>query len=181
MERSHEIAQCMFNTARRVATLGQYIGAWEWALFSWIHGVRVFIHTRYTITDPFKDLMPSLDSELEARIQQGTNHDPFHVAWCRSTSDGMPAAKSGAGLQLDPTLNQFVYLLGMSEGVLVEDDGSELLQADVSAAQSFVLLDTATDGNCGIDCMAAYKGLPRSAPTWEQSRLEVAEEDRKYH
>ena len=179
MERSLEVAQCMFNSARRVATLGEYISTWEWALFSWIHGVRVFIHTRYTITDPFKDLMPSLDSELETRIQQGTNHDPFHVAWCRSTSDGMLAAKSGGGLEMDPTLDHFMYLLKISEGELVEDDGSELFQADVSAAQGFVLLDTATDGNCGIDCMAAYKGLPRSAPTWKQFRLEVAEEGRK--
>ena len=63
--------------------------------------------------------------------------------------------------------------------MLVEDDGSELFQADVSNAQGFVLLDTATDGNCGVDCMAAYKGAPRSLATWKQFRLELAEEGRK--
>ena len=179
MERSLEVAQCIFDSARRVETLGAYISTWEWALFSWTHGVRVFIHTRYTIIDPFKDLMPTLDSELDARIQQGTNHDPFHVAWCRCTDDGIMAATEGGGLEMDATLNHFMYLLKMNESEFIEDDGSELFQADVSNAQGFALLDTATDGNCGIDCMAAYKGAARSLATWKQFRLELAEEGRK--
>ena len=159
------LGEMLLRNAERVARLGSYIGLFEWALFAYWFSVKVAIHLAASVIDPVLHLLPALVHVHEARVRAAGERDVMHVAWCKSTKHG--------GLELSREhahdVNHFVLLVRVTEvdGDVpcseFPDKGDLTLWAENNG---FMVVRTVCQGDCGIDCMAAYLGMPRRACSW---------------
>ena len=167
------LGELLLRNCKRVSRLGSYIGLFEWALFAYMFSVRVVVHLAATVIDPIRHLVPGLVTLHNERISAAGDKDTMHVAWCKVVEGG----ELKLSRECTHEVNHFVLLVritAVDEGVPAIEfpDGGDL---HVWAENNgFMVVKTACQGDCGVDCMAAYLGMPRRAATWLDIRLQMA-------
>ncbi len=157
------MAQCIITNAERTSRLGQYIGMFEWSLFSFFYSVDVVMHFGREAWNVLERYVPGLATAHRRRVPREA--DACHVLWCKLSPEGglvMPAPAPGAELGIDPELRHFVALLPLHMApAACDSDPSDVHVA--AALRGFCVIETAADGNCGLDCMALYLSRERTA------------------
>ena len=93
-----------------------------------------------------------------------------HVAWC-VFQDGICWMSSAVH-----KLNHFVALLKVCDGEAIPpgaDSGDDILLEEWAASRGLVVLDTVAEGNCAVDSMTQFVGLPRNLVTWAKFRQKL--------
>ena len=173
------IAQCILDNARRIQGLGQHIGMFEFTLFAWHHRVDVVIHYGPQIWHVVDRYVPSLSTRHRERIARPGGAHECHVEWCRLGDAGsLFCAQPSGSMGLDASVGHFVLLFAC--GPVVVDDVNDSSTAwpdtvqEAAGRLGFFVVETVVDGNCGVDCMAQFLGLARTAYFWKKLRAWLA-------
>ena len=159
------IGQSILQNCERVKRLNQYIGLFEWALFAYFFAVNVVIHLVTESINPIEFLVPSLLASHRIRVQNAGEREDLHVAWCKVGKNG----KLLLSRERCHEVNHFVVLIRIAEvteGVPCSDfpDGDDLMTW--AENNGYMVMKTVSQGDCGVDCMAAYLGMQRRGSTW---------------
>ena len=164
-EEDLRLGESMLRNSARVRRMGQYIGLFEWALFAYWWCVDVMVHLATHVLNPIQHLLPGLLNVHRNRLQTTVNKEVMHVAWCKVGENG----KLELSRDNSHEVNHFVLLVKLAE---VSDDvpshdfpdGGDLTVW--AENNGFMVIETICQGDCGMDCMAAYLGMPRRAASW---------------
>ena len=166
------LGELLLRNCKRVSRLGSYIGLFEWVLFAYLFSVRVAIHLAANVIDPMRHLLPGLVPLHNERVSAAGDKETMHVAWCKVAAGG----KLELSRDRAHEVNHFVLLVritAVDAGVPAMEfpDGGDL---HVWAENNgFMVVKTICQGDCGVDCMAAYLGMPRRPAAWLDIRLQL--------
>ena len=168
------LGELLLRNCSRVSRMGSYIGLFEWALFAYWFSVQVIIHLACGIVNPIQYLLPGLVTAHSERVRRAGNTERMYVAWCKLGEHG----KLELLRERAHEVNHFVLLIKLAdvgEDVPVDgfpDEGDLELWAENNG---FMVMKTICQGDCGIDCMAAYLGMERRPSSWLalRKKLEV--------
>ena len=156
-----QITECMWRRRAQIVTMGKCIGLFEWALFCEMESVDVQVHMRDA----------ALDILIRLGLSDGGGAPSYHhVAWC-VFQDGQCWMSSAVH-----KLNHFVALLKVFDGEAIPpgaDSGDDILLEEWAASRGLVVLDTVAEGNCAVDSMTQFVGLPRNLETWAKFRQKL--------
>ena len=175
-----KLASYIVQNGDRIARLGQYIGLFEWALFAFFWGRDVRVHLGNTEIPLVQDYLPDLaHGHMERRAARGDDHID-RVLWGVFDGD-LGVSVTGHRDNLRKVCHfEFLWpAVPAADEYSWDDDIEPLPAAAWTEQRGSITLQTAIDGNCGIDAMALLLGRKRKAATWLALRAELRQKIRQ--
>lgn len=166
-----DVARSIRRRAAEVRHMGEYIGFWEWVVWSFLRDVPVHMLFGSTIVDVRRVFGPA------APAPKGGIH---RVAAVQCSGGGYRSAAVQTNRGHVPIVNHFLVGTATNAVVNVEEATSlREIRGDKCAARAamrvgWVLKHTTRAGDCGIDVMAYHAGLVRVPSTWQKIRADLA-------
>jgi hypothetical protein len=160
---SPEKAAAIRQRAGQILQLGEYIGLFEWIAF----GARKKFTVHILFGEHVVDIAALLATTLPARphICRVVALDcSLDGVWKPAESDGM----------ILPPVKHWVIGAELGSAAAVASGLGPWVDESV-AGVGWRALPTDATGDCGIDTMAYYLGLPRTAASWSNIRAELAD------
>ena len=164
-------ATALHNRATQIREPGVYIGFLEWIIWGLANKMTVLMLFGDAIQDIIGMFAPlAVPDDLRVGWAQAL------VAVVRCTPGGEVQAASG----LHPLVNHFMIGSMVRLRPMKEPPPASAITETTCAKQAarragWRLLDTVTQGDCGIDTMAHFMKRPRTAETWLAIRHELAD------
>ena len=151
----------------RVSKMGRYSSLFDVALMANAHNIRIVVHVEERAVDVIDDFLTA----FKERATEGT----MHMIWCkRDDTDARWCTVHG----VYHMANHFMLLVPLlvPRDVPLCDVVHEPMPVETwAASRGYVVRDTIADGNCAIDCLAAFLGLERSPKSWLSIRMKLAD------
>ena len=164
------VARSIRRRAAEVRRLGEYIGFWEWVVWSHARDVNVHMLFGSTIVDVRRVFGPP------AEHPSGGIH---RVASVRCSGDGYRSSAVNPNRGHVPSSNHFLVgtsnaVVDVSEATGLSEIGAERSAVRAAMRVGWVLKHTTRAGDCGIDVMAYHSRRVRVPSTWKTIRDELA-------
>jgi len=162
------LALGILRYGKRVAKLGQYVSLFDLALMAYAEKVQIVLHVEERAVKIIDEYLP----ELRGCDTRGT----MHVIWC------MWGADLGRWVTVHGqyhSASHFMLLVPIMEH-LHTAPGGDVVPTPIpvetwAASRGYLVRDVAAEGNCGIDCLAAFLGMQRSPRSWLSIRMKLAD------